>query len=188
MTYLIESNITGLLNTVFHAAVYRGERKSGDSEIATLLDAEVGTKVEASILTICVIGYKSLLPIGLNVLDNCEVLVSRCLTVVRCSTTVSRLWPASPKRAGWPVGYRTFRIIKGSIIVVDTTTALLVDLVRCSAWTEKAWIKRRSQLVIRLKAIENAMGFSLLLFFQPPLLTSDLRLSNLGLSNWSRGN
>ncbi len=33
--------------------------------------------------------------------------------------------------------------------------------------------KRRSQLVIRLKAIENAMGFSLLTFFQPPRLTSD---------------
>ncbi len=34
--------------------------------------------------------------------------------------------------------------------------------------------KRRSQLVVRLKAIEKTMGFSLLLFFQPPLLTSDL--------------
>ncbi len=31
-----------------------------------------------------------------------------------------------------------------------------------------------SLLVVRLKAIENAMGFSLLLFFQLPLLTSDL--------------
>ncbi len=34
--------------------------------------------------------------------------------------------------------------------------------------------KRRSQFVVKLKAIENAMGFFLLLFFQPPLLTSDL--------------
>ncbi len=31
------------------------------------------------------------------------------------------------------------------------------------------------------------MGFSLLLFSQPPLLISDVRLSNLGSSNWSRG-
>ena len=28
--------------------------------------------------------------------------------------------------------------------------------------------------LVKLKAIENAMGFSLLLFFQPPLLASDL--------------
>ena len=34
--------------------------------------------------------------------------------------------------------------------------------------------KRRVQLIVKLKAIENAMGFSLLLFFQPPLLISDL--------------
>ena len=34
--------------------------------------------------------------------------------------------------------------------------------------------KRRVQFVVKLKAIENAMGFSLLLFFQLPLLTSDL--------------
>ncbi len=91
MTFLIEPNITSLPDAVFHAAVHRGERKSGDSEIATLLDAEVRTKAEASVSTICVIGYKSLLPIGLDVLDSHEVLVSRCLTVARCSTTVSRL-------------------------------------------------------------------------------------------------
>ena len=40
-------------------------------------------------------------------------------------------------------------------------------------------LKHWSQLVIRLKAIVNAMGFSLLLFFQLLLLTSDLRLSNV---------
>ncbi len=34
--------------------------------------------------------------------------------------------------------------------------------------------KHRVQFVDKLKAIENAMGLSLLLFFQPPLLTSDL--------------
>ena len=44
----------------------------------------------------------------------------------------------------------------------------------CSAWTEEAWVKRRSQLVVRLKAIENTLGLSFLLFFQLPLLTSDL--------------
>ena len=32
----------------------------------------------------------------------------------------------------------------------------------------------RVQFVVKLKAIENAIRFSLLLFFQPPLLTSDL--------------
>ncbi len=35
-------------------------------------------------------------------------------------------------------------------------------------------LKRRSQFIVKLKAIENAMGFSFLLFFQTPLLTSDL--------------
>ncbi len=34
--------------------------------------------------------------------------------------------------------------------------------------------KLRSQFIVRQKAIENAMGFSLLLFFQPPPLNSDL--------------
>ena len=34
--------------------------------------------------------------------------------------------------------------------------------------------KRRVQFVVKLKAIENTMRFSPLLFFQPPLLTSDL--------------
>ncbi len=39
-----------------------------------MLDAEVGTKAEAFASTICVVGYKSLLPISLNVLDSREVL------------------------------------------------------------------------------------------------------------------
>ena len=39
-----------------------------------MLDAEVETKAKAFTLTICVVGYKSLLLIGLNVLDGCKVL------------------------------------------------------------------------------------------------------------------
>ena len=38
-----------------------------------MLDAEVGTKAEASASTICVVGYMSLLPIGLDVLDGFDV-------------------------------------------------------------------------------------------------------------------
>ncbi len=43
-----------------------------------------------------------------------------------------------------------------------------------------AYVKRRSQLVVRLKAIKKTIKFSLLLFFQLLLLILDLRLSNLG--------
>ncbi len=39
---------------------------------------------------------------------------------------------------------------------------------------EEARVKHRFHLVVKLKAIENAMGFSLLLFFQALLLTLDL--------------
>ncbi len=52
-------------------------------EITTLLDAEVGIKVEAFSLTIFVIGYKSLLPIGFDVLDGRKVLVSKCSTMAQ---------------------------------------------------------------------------------------------------------
>ncbi len=38
---------------------------------------------------------------------------------------------------------------------------------------KKAWIKHKSLLVVKLKAIENIMGFSFLLFFRTPFLTSD---------------
>ncbi len=58
--------------------------------------------------------------------------------------------------------------------LVAYTNSYKVGPMTCSAWTEEAWVKHRSQLVVRLKAIENTMGFSLLLFFQPPLRTSDL--------------
>lgn len=39
-----------------------------------MLDAEIKTKAEAFALTIYIIGYKSLLPIDLNILDNYEIL------------------------------------------------------------------------------------------------------------------
>ncbi len=54
-----------------------------DTEITTLLDAEVGTKLEASVSTIYVIGYKSLLPIGFDMLDGRKVLISRYLTTAQ---------------------------------------------------------------------------------------------------------
>ncbi len=108
------------------------------------------------------------------------------------------MWPGSSERAGWPVGYRDFRIIKGStskVVLIAMTVALGGmlsvngrNLVTCGVtWTElrlnvenvlinksQCTSKRRSQLVVRPKAIENAMRFCLLLFFQPLLLTSDL--------------
>ncbi len=43
-----------------------------------------------------------------------------------------------------------------------------VESGKCFNQRISAHVKRRSQLVVRLKAIENVMGFSLLLFFQPP--------------------
>lgn len=46
----------------------------------------------------------------------------------------------------------------------------------------------RGYLVDKLKTIENAMGFSFLLFFQPLLLILDLQLFNLRPTNWSRDN
>lgn len=39
-----------------------------------MLDAEVRTKAEALVLTICIIRYKSLLSINLNVLDSYKIL------------------------------------------------------------------------------------------------------------------
>ena len=57
-------------------------------------------------------------------------------------------------------------------------------------WSSRKWENfqktckfHRSATIDKLKAIEKTMGFSLLLFFQPLLLTSDLRLSNLRPSN-----
>ncbi len=69
----------------------------------------------------------------LKVFDGLDVLVSRCSTVstysavLTSSTIVTGLrclsrgaqwsqgiWPASPERAGWPVRYRAFRIVKRS--------------------------------------------------------------------------
>lgn len=47
--------------------------------------------------------------------------------------------------------------------------------------------KYKSQLKVRLKAIKNAIRFSLLLFYQLLLLISNPQLSNLGLFNWLRG-
>ncbi len=87
---------------------------------------------------------------GLDVLNNLgglKVLVSGCSTVstysavltssttlevLRCSSRGVRrwsrgIWPASPERAGWPVGYRAFRIVKGSTLK-PVPTALMVAL------------------------------------------------------------
>ncbi len=74
------------------------------------------------------------------------------------------------------------------VIVKGSTQQLIPIATRLALWDaqrerKKPESKHRSQLVVRLKTIKNTMGFSLLLFFQPPLLTSDLRLSNLGPSN-----
>lgn len=91
MTFFIKPNIADLLSAIFYATIHQGKRKSKDSEIVSLLDAEMKTKAEASVLIICVIGYKNLLSIGLNMLDSCEILVSRCLTIIRYSTTILRL-------------------------------------------------------------------------------------------------
>lgn len=84
-------------NAIFQISGHWDEYQSENPKIATLLDVKVETKAEASALTICIIGYKSLLLIGLDIFDNCKVLVLRCLTMVlkcltilKCVTIVSR--------------------------------------------------------------------------------------------------
>ncbi len=152
--------------------------------------------------------------VGLNVLSGCNIIrnanvlgglvhltvsicivISICLTIARCSMTSQGIWPAFPKRAGWPVGYRAFRIVKRSTIVVYITT---------TSWPGGMFSVNGRSLVVKLKAIENTMGLSPIypshpliprLLTSDPLvlldrLTSDLFSKSIGnqqsLDHWER--